>query len=355
MSKPSKLKALQFNFVQLPKEEQEQFRRFANICQIMSNKPKPPKFCPHCRSAHFVKNGTKCGSQRYLCRFCNKSFTAESKTILYGSQKERLVWHYYVFCFLRKLSLRETARMCEISLPTAFAWRHKLLDCLKNMFVQQELQGIVQADEMYFSRNNKGQRWPDIKKFYKRTCTPEQDSEQRAEYEKRQKALQIQPPKSTRGISDDKFCLTFAVDQNRKLHATISNRGNPSSAELKNALQGKIKENATLVTDSKAAYKKVALDFHFEHIKIPPKQHKQAGYTLSLVNNAHRHFRTFIEDHLMGVATKYLPNYIVYFQLTYCQDDLDEKQKEIFDFIDKTYFRVKIKAISKRPLYPTFD
>lgn len=36
--------------------------------------PKEVTHCPHCESTHFVKNGTKCGNQRYLCRDCKKVF-----------------------------------------------------------------------------------------------------------------------------------------------------------------------------------------------------------------------------------------------------------------------------------------
>lgn len=32
--------------------------------------PKQITNCPHCQSTHFVKNGTKCNNQRYLCRDC---------------------------------------------------------------------------------------------------------------------------------------------------------------------------------------------------------------------------------------------------------------------------------------------
>ncbi len=44
--------------------------------------------CPHCQSTHFVKNGTKCDNQRYLCRDCKKSFVEQTGTILYKTQKD---------------------------------------------------------------------------------------------------------------------------------------------------------------------------------------------------------------------------------------------------------------------------
>ncbi len=56
--------------------------------------PKKITCCPHCQSAHFVKNGKKCGNQMYLCRNpdCRKSFVEQTGTILYNTQKGIEVW-----------------------------------------------------------------------------------------------------------------------------------------------------------------------------------------------------------------------------------------------------------------------
>jgi len=43
----------------------------------MARKPcsdNPP--CPHCGATHIVKNGSKNGRQRWVCRTCNRSFGA---------------------------------------------------------------------------------------------------------------------------------------------------------------------------------------------------------------------------------------------------------------------------------------
>ena len=51
-------------------------------------RPKQVTVCPHCGSAHFVKNGTKNERQRYLCRECKKSFVLYSLTILFRTHKK---------------------------------------------------------------------------------------------------------------------------------------------------------------------------------------------------------------------------------------------------------------------------
>lgn len=88
--------------------------------------------CPYCSSTHFVKNGTKCDNQRYLCRECNKSFVGQVGTILYNSQKDIEVWELYIHCMIKGFSLRKCAETCGINLGTSFTWRHKILDALKD-------------------------------------------------------------------------------------------------------------------------------------------------------------------------------------------------------------------------------
>lgn len=57
---------------------------------------------------------------------------------------------------VEKYSLRKTAEICKINLATAFVWRHKILDALQNMMNQTTLDGVVEADETFFSLSFKG-------------------------------------------------------------------------------------------------------------------------------------------------------------------------------------------------------
>lgn len=77
--------------------------------------PKEVLNCPHCDSTHFVKNGTKCNNQRYLCRDCKKSFVEQTGTILYNSQKDIKTWKKYIHCMIEKYPLRKCAKICSIN------------------------------------------------------------------------------------------------------------------------------------------------------------------------------------------------------------------------------------------------
>lgn len=116
------------------------------------------KECPHCKSAHFVKNGKVQGRQRFICMGCHKTFAQTNNTILYGVKKDLSVWQKYIHCMIEKYSLRKTAEICGISLPTAFTWRHKILDTLQAMQDEVKLDGVVEADETFMPISYKGNR-----------------------------------------------------------------------------------------------------------------------------------------------------------------------------------------------------
>lgn len=130
---------------------------------IESNIESKVTMCPYCHSTHFVKNGTKANTygqkrniQNYLCRDCHKSFGDTSNTILFSTKKHISVWETYIHCLVEKYSLRKTAKICNISLNTAFIWRHKILDSLQSIMNKVELNGIIEADETFLRLSFKG-------------------------------------------------------------------------------------------------------------------------------------------------------------------------------------------------------
>ena len=90
--------------------------------------------CIYCEGSHVVRNGKlKDGVQRFFCRDCKKSFIPSSCSITSGTRKNLSVWAQYLKCMSYKKTLKETAEGCSISVTTAFYWRHKILDALKEV------------------------------------------------------------------------------------------------------------------------------------------------------------------------------------------------------------------------------
>jgi transposase-like protein len=90
--------------------------------------------CLYCEGTHVVKNGRrKDGIQRFLCRDCRKSFIANSDSITARTRKSVTVWAAYLRCMMDQKTLKRSSEECHISMSTAFTWRHKILDTLREL------------------------------------------------------------------------------------------------------------------------------------------------------------------------------------------------------------------------------
>ena len=113
--------------------------------------------CIYCEGTHVVKNGKrKDGVQRFLCRDCRKSFIASSDSITSRTRKSVSVWTTYLRCMLDQKTLKQSSEECNISMATAFTWRHKILDTLSELTEKAYLTGVVEADETFFNVSFKG-------------------------------------------------------------------------------------------------------------------------------------------------------------------------------------------------------
>ena len=113
--------------------------------------------CPVCGCIHVVRNGhRKDGIQRFVCRDCGKSFVATTNSIVEGTKRDFDVWEKYIDCMMNGFSVRKSALICGIHRNTAFAWRHKILGALQHMADSVVLDGIVEADEIFFPLSYKG-------------------------------------------------------------------------------------------------------------------------------------------------------------------------------------------------------
>ncbi len=142
---------------------------------------------------------------------------------------------------IEKYSLRKTAEICKISLPTAFAWRHKILDALQNIQNEVKLDGIIEADETYFPLSFKG--------HHKNFKLP------RLSKHRGTQALK-------RGLSKEQVCVTSGINLNGKSIAKVSNLGKPKIKDLEKVLNKKIEKESIFVTDSFRAYLKLQMTWN---------------------------------------------------------------------------------------------
>jgi transposase-like protein len=110
--------------------------------------------CPHCGAINLYKWGIRSKLQRYKCKECNKTFNALSKTPLARLRhKER--WSDYAKSLLESYSIKKSAEHCNVAISTSFRWRHRMLK-ISQEIKAKKLHGIVELDETYFPRSEKG-------------------------------------------------------------------------------------------------------------------------------------------------------------------------------------------------------
>ena len=249
--------------------------------------------CPDCGSSHVRRHGhMKDGRQRFRCASCLKTFTARSMTFICGTHKDISVWEAYLECMFSGMSLRKSAEECHISLPTAFSWRHKILDALRVALDSESLGGVVEADETYLSVSYKGNH------SKSKNFTMPRKSRMRG-HELHQA-----------GISKELVCISCAVNRDGLSRASALTLGRASAKEIEHFFNGHLDEGTILCTDLEPAYKKFARLAHYRHIMLETTE-KCEGFSIQRINAYHSRLKAFLSG-FRGVSTKYLDNYLAW-------------------------------------------
>lgn len=293
------------------------------------------RVCPHCGSTAVSKNGhQKDGTQRYICKDCRKSFVATTNSIAFGTRKDLGVWREYINYMILGLSLRETARLCEISCTTAFAWRHKILDALQYMADDVVLDGIVEADETFYPISYKGN--------HKKSKTFKMPRPARRTVEKDKK----------RGISKQKVCVLCAVNRNGLSIAKIGNLGRASANDLHFVFDNRIHPNAVLCTDGLNSYRPFAEEVGLKLVQTKGIESRRGEYNIQHINSYHSKLTTFL-NRFRGVSSKYFNNYLVWHNFAnYAKNTPEEKQVLLLRFALATPKKVTNRQIPLRNPLP---
>lgn len=246
--------------------------------------------CPHCAGRMVVRYGTYRQRQRYRCKCCKKTFTDLTATALHCiHDKEKF------FCaaklMLSGATLSQIAEEVDINIATAFSWRHKVLDCLKNI-EDDSLSGIVEADDTFFLHSRKG-------------C----------------KNIGRKPRKrggksKKRGISSDQVCVVVARDRDNHTLSDIATFGRPSADEIDKLLGDRLSEKSVLITDRHPSFGRFAKNKGLSYIALDLSNGRRTIkgiYHIQNVNSYHSRLKSWIYR-FKGVATKYLSNYLHWFE-----------------------------------------
>lgn len=114
--------------------------------------------CPHCSSKNFIKFGKYDGIQRYRCKDCRKTFSNTTNSIWEYSKNPAEKWFKFTELLIEEKTLKYCAEKLDISIATAFYWRHKLLHALEKNYEEDNFKNIVFINSNTQGISNKGSK-----------------------------------------------------------------------------------------------------------------------------------------------------------------------------------------------------
>ena len=249
--------------------------------------------CPHCGSTHTIKKGYSNDGKihRYLCKDCGKRFRRTTGSVLSNSKKDAEIWEKYILLLLKGCTLEVCAKGAGISIPTAFAWRHKILAAMSMGQENVVMSGIAEMDETFIPISYKGN--------HKHSTTF------------------TMPRKPYHRGSDNreytKACVLCALDRSGNNYAKMVCAGQLTAKLLDGIVPKIFDTNSIVITDGSKAIGKFFKTSPIEHVTIVAKNNhkfpKKSVYHINNINNFHTRFKKYLLKY-NGVATKYLNNYV---------------------------------------------
>lgn len=258
-----------------------------------TNKKSQMKQCPHCSGELLRPAGFYRGRRRYRCLTCRRKFNELTGSPITGTHYPEK-WRAFMECMVSGLSVAKTARKVGVTVPTAFAWRHKLLKKYEKV-ADTRLQGIVEADETFFLFSEKGSRG--VSKHRK----------------PRKRGGKAEKP----GVSDEQVPVIAGCDRDGNVILGVAGRGRISMADIDTVISSYISPDATLCTDAHRSFKAYAKQYKFHYVGLNISKGRRvirSKYHIQNVNGFHSRLKGWMAR-FNGVSTKYLQNYMNWFAL----------------------------------------
>src|SRR5687767_7375779 len=133
-----------------------------------------PLQCPRCQSHNVGPWGAyhyQPGLQRYRCKeqACKRTFNDLTGTLLDGSKRSVMQWILATFLLCLSCSSRRIAREVGVHMRTGYRWCWWLRNAALSYEMERQLEGTVEADDLYHTAGHKGQAKQGGKKALGRT------------------------------------------------------------------------------------------------------------------------------------------------------------------------------------------
>ncbi len=307
--------------------------------EIKENRFSLGRVCPYCKKDKVLRNGKYNKKQRYICKDCHKTFTDFTYSPCYNSKKDFTAWLSYIKCMIEGYSIRKCAEIVEISVPTSFLWRHKILDAIREYIGIGTVSGVVEADETFFRLSYKGNHSKSSiftmpRKPYKRGPKSKPSN---------------QEDKKKRGISKNQVSVMCVTDRLGNVISELVCNGRMRYTDVERLFKDRIEDKSILCVDSHKSYIKFKNNFNVEMQQIGTGKYKKGIYHIQHINAYHSRLKEFMLG-FHGVATKYLANYMYWFKwIELFKTEKDTiRCKRLFVQSHSSYSKTKIKDFKER-------
>lgn len=269
--------------LQIIAQLQEVIKNDADLGQVTQ---KYCEKCPYCETDQIIIHGSYKNRRRYLCKGCGKTFTDQTDTPLHNIKKQDKFLDFIDLSMGSEayLSIREISKKIGISIQTSFEWRHKLLLSLK--IEPDGFSDITEIDDVWFLYSQMGRKG--LKYSRKRGGA-----------------------KNKQGDNDFQAKVLITSDRKKHIDMTLIRIGRMCKDDIARTVGDKFDENTTLVSDKHGSISAFAKDFGINHKTFKAKDHTlDKEYHVQYVNYLASRLKSVINNHLRGVSTKYLQNYV---------------------------------------------
>ena len=251
--------------------------------------------CPHCGCTRVVRKGKNGdGSQRWLCKLCDRTFCASTSSVLALSKLPEETWLTYAEGMAEGKTLRQLAEMCEVSLKTSWYMRMRLCEAMgahlpefrSGPGVNVEVDGTMRR-ESFKGNNSKG------------GFVMPRDRHESG------KSLHV------RGVSGHQCCILCAVNDLGDVYAHLMGRAHGTIVKIRFALDPILERGTHVATDDLASYDSVLEELGCEH-EVRPSKPKAGEKGLGMVNAVHLRLEQFLQP-FHGVSTRRLNRYLSWF------------------------------------------
>ncbi|HOB77817.1 MAG TPA: IS1595 family transposase, partial [Bacteroidales bacterium] len=190
----------------------------------------------------------------------------------------------YIRCMLEGKTLRACAKEVGISLPTSFAWRHRILAALRNFEANVNFFGIVEVEELLMNYSEKGRRY--------------RNEEELAEAREKKKK---------------KVAVIASKDRTGNMLFKQLGLGKIKREQIEQLLNTKVSANSVICFGHNDEFRKLKSQNLERKEIVIDRVRKRGVYSVATIR---RHVNTFvgwINNQFRGVATKYLQSYIMWY------------------------------------------